>query len=337
VAAARSEPLVSVAVPTCNGAAHITDALRSISGQEDVPFELIICDDRSDDGTLDLVRTTARDRARIEVNAERLGLAGNWNRCLTLSRAPWVAIFHQDDVMLPGHLKAHAAICGTDPAIGLVASAAEVIDERGDPIGPDVVEHGGLGPGDRILDPGCLAPETLLGNPLRCSAVTINRTACADIGGFDPAYRYVLDWDFWLRLSRRWKVAWLARPTVQVRWHAASETHRFKAGSTDLDETARLLEQLFAVDLTDIPQRDSLRKAANQRLGRAFLNRAHDALRAGRTELARDCLRRALGRSPGLITAIVSDPRLAVQMTALTVAPRLASRWFGAPRVRKVP
>ena len=95
------------------------------------------------------------------------------------------------------------------------------------------------------------------GNPLRCSAVTIRRAAFEDVGGFDPSLRYVLDWDFWLRVSRRWKVAWLARPSVSVRWHGASETHRFKTGTADLEESARMLETLFSVDLKDRPGRRS--------------------------------------------------------------------------------
>ena len=51
-----------------------------------------------------LVRALAGERARIVINDERLGLAGNWNQCMALSQTPWVNIFHQDDVMLPGHL-----------------------------------------------------------------------------------------------------------------------------------------------------------------------------------------------------------------------------------------
>jgi hypothetical protein len=151
-----------------------------------------------------------------------------------------------------------------------------------------------------------------------------------DAGGFDGLYRYALDWDFWLRISRRWGVGWLARPTVQVRWHGASETHRFKTATADLDESSRLLEQLFAVDLKDRPDAARLRRAADFRLARAFLNRAYDALHAGHTELARDCLRRALRRSPRVITAMLGDPRLGAQMAALAVAPRIAARWFNA-------
>ena len=203
-----------------------------------------------------------------------------------------------------------------------------MIDDHGQPIDPRVVNPGGLGPLDRVLGAGELTQEVVSGNPLRCSAVTMRTAAHRDVGGFDPAFRYVVDWDFWLRVSRKWKVAWLARPTVQVRWHAGSETHRFKAGTGDLDESARLVEQLFALDWKDRPDVARLRQIASAGIGRAFLNRALDALHAGKPELARDALRRGLKRSPAVIRAILRDPRLAVQMAALTASPRLAARLF---------
>jgi glycosyltransferase involved in cell wall biosynthesis len=328
VAAPAAECLLTVAIPTCNGATYLGAALRGVLGQEGVAYELVVSDDCSADETLEIVRAVAGDRARIEVNPQRLGLAGNWNRCVELSRTRFVAIFHQDDVMEPGHLAAHSAALACDDSIGLAASASEVIDERGDPVPESVVGLGGLGPDDRVYRPGELAAMMVQGNPLRCSAVTMRRAAFDDVGGFDPSYRYILDWDFWLRVSRRWKVAWLARPSVRVRWHPASETHRFHSGTADLDETSRLLEQLFDRDLGDRADVAALRRAANGRLARAWLNRAHDALRAGRTALARDALIRGLKRSPRLAGTIVRDPRLAVQMAALAVAPRLAGRWF---------
>jgi hypothetical protein len=161
--------------------------------------------------------------------------------------------------------------------------------------------------------------------------VTLRVAAFHDSGRFDTSYRYVVDWDLWMRLSRRWKVAWRARPSVLVRWHRGSETHRFKTGMADLDETARLSESLFADDLRDHPDKAGLRQTANARLARAFLNRADDALRAGLPELAAASLRRATECSPGIITSILRDPRLSVRMAALSAAPRLAARFFGRP------
>ncbi len=330
-----TDALLTVAIPSYNGADHLAEGLRSILAQEGVAFELIVSDDRSEDDSLDVVRAVAGDRARVEVNPDRLGLAGNWNRCVALSRTPMVAIFHQDDVMQPGHLAAHVAALMEDESIGLVASASEVIDERGEPVPEIVVGRGGLGPDDRIIPAGGLAEMMVAGNPLRCSAVTIRRAAFDDVGGFDPSLRYVLDGDFWIRVSRRWKVAWLARPSVRVRWHVASETHRFKAGTADLDESARMLEALFAVDLKDCPDKKRLRGISERRLARAFLNRAEDALHAGQPDLGRQALRRGLALAPFQVATILANPRLLVQMATLAVTPRLAGRLFG-PKPRHI-
>ncbi len=330
MAAHQSGPLLTVAIPTCNGAAHLAEAIHSILSQEGTVFELVVSDDRSDDDSLAIVRRAAGDRARIEINSERLGLAGNWNRCAELARTPLVAIFHQDDVMLPGHLPAHAAAFAANSSLGLTASASAVVDDHGRPVSAEVVEPGGLGAIDRLFEPGRLARSMGAGNPLRCSAVTLRVAALQEEGGFDPRLRYVVDWDCWLRLSRKWPVAWLARPTVQVRWHPGSETHRFKTGLADLDETARMLETLFGLDLKDHPEVIRLRHAAHDRLGRAFLNRAHDALRAGHSELARDALVRGYRCSPRLIKTILGDPRLCAEMGALAIAPRMAARFVRA-------
>jgi glycosyltransferase involved in cell wall biosynthesis len=328
VSAAQTSPRLTVAIPTCNGAAHLAEALRSVLAQDDVAYELIVSDDRSDDDTLAVVRAVAGDRARAVQNAERQGLAGNWNRCIALAHSPFVAVFHQDDVMLPGHLAAHLAALADDDSIGLVASASGVIDGSGRSVPEIEVERGGLGSIDRIYEPGQLAEAMAGGNPLRCSAVTLRTSALTDVGGFDPSYRYVVDWDFWLRLSRKWRVGWLARPTVLVRWHPASEAHRFKTGTTDLDETERILERLFMEDLKDHAAAAGIRRRARTRLARAFLNRAHEALHAGSPDLARAALRRGLKHSPRAVGTLVRDPRLAIQMAVLAASPRLAKRWF---------
>jgi GT2 family glycosyltransferase len=325
---ANSAPPLTVAIPTCNGTAHLAATLESILTQGCDPFELVVSDDASDDGTVDLVRAHAADRARIIVNDRRLGLAGNWNQCVSLCRTPLIAIVHQDDLLLAGHLASHLRAFKSDSRIGLVCSASTVIDEQNREVQANVVERGGLDPIDRVFEPGEPVPLLAVGNPLRCSAVSIRVDAHREAGGFDPSYRYVLDWDFWLRVVRGWRMAWLATPTVAVRWHKESETHRFKTGREDLDETKRLLERLFADDRAAASLLGPMRRTADRRLARAYLNRSHDALLAGQIELARSCLGEALRLSPPVVGSIVRDPRLAVQMAALAASPRSAARWF---------
>ena len=252
MAASLTEPLLTVAIPTCNGAAHIADAVGSVLAQG-AAYKLIVVDDRSEDDTLAVVRSIAGNRAKIEVNSEPLGLAGNWNRCIALARTPLVCIFHQDDVMLPGHLSASAPSFAADsssrPDRG---RRSTVIDDRGQAVPATVVEQGGLGPIDLVVEPGQLARSMVGGgNPLRCSAVTLNVAAFRQVGGFDPKLHYVVDWDFWLRMSPD-LASRLAADFDHVGAVASrGGTHRFKTGMADLDESAHIIEQLFTVDLRD--------------------------------------------------------------------------------------
>jgi glycosyltransferase involved in cell wall biosynthesis len=343
---ANSAPLLTVAIPTYNGATHLAETLHSILNQKCPPFDILVSDDRSDDDTVEMVRALAGERARIVINPERLGLAGNWNQCMALSQTPWVSIFHQDDVMLPGHLASVDRGLKLEQQegtpIGFLAGPVRVIDDQSRPVPDSVVDPGGKVVSDWMppaleflgFPPGALAEFLRQENPLRCSSVVTNRAAHADVGGFDPSFRYVVDWEFWYRVSCKYAVSWkLHEATVLVRWHAASETHRFKTGTDDLEETASLLDSIFEQEERRKPGAARCRGSANRRLGRAFLNRSHEALRNGQEDLARTCLARAWAlSSSGVIRTLGTDPRFCAQMATLAVAPRLAGRWFASNR-----
>jgi glycosyltransferase involved in cell wall biosynthesis len=333
---------ITVALPTCNGARHLREALASIKAQTDVAFDLIVSDDRSDDETLTIVRDLCGDRVKVSVNSERLGLARNWNRCVELSQTDWVAIFHQDDVMLPGHLASHLQVIDQNPTrrIGIIASSVLMIDEAGKAISPRVVDPGGLKLQIRGLpeaDANNIVLPDSFGriffaqeNPLRCSAVTLCKQAHRSVGGFDPSYRYVVDWQLWIKIARGWDLAWCFGPaTVSMRWHPASETQRFQTGTADLEETTKILDYIDWLDGRTSPQIRLLRPAADARLARAYLNRAHVTLKNRDAELARHCLDRSIELSRSILKTIALDPRLAVQMVLLKARPDLAVRWFG--------
>jgi glycosyltransferase involved in cell wall biosynthesis len=334
-------PAITVAIPTFNGSRYIIEAVESVLAQDaDARFDLIVSDDRSDDDTVEKVRGVIGDRGRIEVNTERLGLAGNWNRCVERAATDWVAVFHQDDVMRPHHLARHLGVLahvssqrsdGKPP--GLVASPAEPIDSEGRPIDPRRIESGVIPLKSSSIDsfekieldigvyvgqyePGSLVRDLAVSNPLRCSAVTLNREAIRTIGGFDPRWRYAVDWDAWIRLGRSFASCFVWMPTtVGFRWHLESETHRFRTGTADLDEQRVLIEAVAASDIARTwPDRSRLRRDAHRRLARAYLNRAYDAARAGNRSLEFRCLKTAGRLDPGSMLRLIREPRLVARL-----------------------
>ena len=98
----RTEPvLVSIAIPTYKRAGFLKEALESALAQRPVcDFEILVVDNNPlrDDETEQLMRQYKETGiVSYYKNDQNLGMGGNWNRCLFLSRGKWVVLLHDDD------------------------------------------------------------------------------------------------------------------------------------------------------------------------------------------------------------------------------------------------
>ena len=95
-------PLVSVAMATLDGAPFLREQLASIEAQSWANLEIVVSDDGSTDGTIDILREHAeRGRLRFEVAEQRRGLVRNFERALQLCNGELIALCDQDDVWKP--------------------------------------------------------------------------------------------------------------------------------------------------------------------------------------------------------------------------------------------
>src|SRR3954454_5025016 len=97
-------PAASVCVPTYNGSEFLAETLACISSQTLEDIEILVVDDGSTDGTLELAHQHAAGDSRVRIvrNAERAGSsARNANKCVPLARGTWIKFLYQDDVMEP--------------------------------------------------------------------------------------------------------------------------------------------------------------------------------------------------------------------------------------------
>lgn len=131
-------PLVTVGVPVYNGAPHLSRALRSILAQTFRDFELLICDNASNDATEEICRAFAErdDRVRYIRFTENSGAAANFNRTFMLARGRYFKWAAYDDVLACDYLKACVDILESDPSIALAYGSARIIDETGHGLGP---------------------------------------------------------------------------------------------------------------------------------------------------------------------------------------------------------
>ena len=102
------ELAISVAMATFNGERFLREQLDSIAGQSLLPSELVVTDDSSSPGTLDIVRefrSQVSFPVRIHKNESRLGYRANFFKAFSLCTGDVIALCDQDDVWMPNKLE----------------------------------------------------------------------------------------------------------------------------------------------------------------------------------------------------------------------------------------
>ena len=120
-------------MPVHNALPHLDEAVESILGQTFRDFEFVILDDASTDGSAERLRYwAARDRRiRLIEGKKNLGPVGSSNLVARAARAPFVARMDGDDVSYPTRLAEEFELLRSNPKVGIVASASDMIDASG--------------------------------------------------------------------------------------------------------------------------------------------------------------------------------------------------------------
>jgi len=234
-------PIVSICLPTYNGAATVAETIQSILAQSFQQWELVVSDDESTDDTLIKVREFEDPRIRIMSDRKRSTPADNWNHCVSHARGKYIKVMGQDDLLLIDCIKTEVEILD-NPSYSEVSfcfskrniissSGQTIIRGRGFNHETDVVEIPSLLP--KIVRSG----TNIFGEPV---AVMIRAAVLKKAGGFTGSY--VIDLDMWIRLLEIGPAKSTHKTLVAFRVGATSWSHALK--SSQAHETAELYKRL---------------------------------------------------------------------------------------------
>ncbi|HEX8306955.1 MAG TPA: glycosyltransferase [Allosphingosinicella sp.] len=152
-------PIVSVALATYNGRAYLPEQLASLAAQTRRPDELVVCDDGSNDGTVELLEEFARTapfRVRIYRNERNLGVLRNFEKALSLCEGDIVFLSDQDDVWLTDKIETVVALFEKDPGALAIVNDKLIADEDLVPTGATMLGNiRGFGSPDGNFVAGC--------------------------------------------------------------------------------------------------------------------------------------------------------------------------------------
>ena len=116
-------PCVSVVIPCYNYGRYLPECVASIThSQPGVAVEVIIVDDKSTDGSLEIARTIAKNDYRVRVIAHdrNLGHIATYNDGLDAATGEFVLLLSADDLLTPGALGRAASLLVAEESVGFV-------------------------------------------------------------------------------------------------------------------------------------------------------------------------------------------------------------------------
>ena len=299
-----SLPIVTVCVPTFNGAGYLRATLECLSEQSYPNLEIVFSDDGSSDGTLEIVENFARDSAfPVKVlNHQHTTIAGNWNHSVAHASGEYIKFLFQDDLMHPDCVSKLVRQALSDLRIGLVFSPRDLIFESAESLGEPASKiatdcamlHRGwsdlqpIQEGLKLLaDPALVDGKwNKVGEP---STVLIKRQTLIDVGGFDPNLCQLIDLDMWYRLMAVGKVGFVDEILSSFRLH-----HKQLSVGNALSGKSREECMIFARKVVHSPFFDILHPRARKKFLKA--SRPPSAFKVQRRRLKRWLAKRVLGR-----------------------------------------
>ena len=230
-------PKVSVVIPTYNRARFIVDTIHSVLAQSFQDFEIIVVDDGSTDNTAQVVSGLPVTYIRQENQGGPVAR----NNGLKVARGEYIAFLDSDDALLENALEKGVEVLDRHPEVGFSYGWAYLMDEKGHIFGlrRSRSRHSYVREGREEIG------ELIFGNYIPSPTSMIRRSCLEEVGAFDPELRVVSeDFELWVRLAKRYAVAYIAQPLAKYRVHPHSLSAT--CGVEDIERNnSRILESIF--------------------------------------------------------------------------------------------
>ncbi|MGJ4892945.1 glycosyltransferase family 2 protein [Bradyrhizobium sp. HKCCYLS3077] len=198
---------VSVVVPTNNRPALLREALASIRAveQDDIFFEILVGDNGTSPETREIAEAFGAKYLHTSVN----GSAAARNIALKAATSEYVAFLDDDDLWTSNHIRRHLQLLASMPELGMVVGQIINTDPQRQPIYGPWPPH--------VPEGGALVKLMLSGYFPQIGATVVKTSVREAIGLFDERLIGGQDWDWQLRIARRFGVGFVPEPCVLFR------------------------------------------------------------------------------------------------------------------------
>ncbi len=231
--------LVSICIPTYNGASFLEESLESVKRQTYNNIEVIVSDDASIDDTLAIVKKfkDGVDFPVTIISHKPNGIGANWNHCIKHAKGAYIKFLFQDDVLMPNCIEEMLAVFAQYPKLGLVGCKREFIieSETTAEIKDWINKFKNLQVQFEKTEDITFIDNTLfsrrdftespmnkIGEP---PTVMFKKEIINEVGLFDEKLEQILDYVFYYRILKDYPIAIINKSLVKFRIHKNQATN----------------------------------------------------------------------------------------------------------------
>lgn len=213
---------VSVCLPTYNRSDLLACAIASVLAQDDADFELIVCDDGSQDGTPAMMANQTDPRIRYIRHPQNIGKSNNMISGYQAAQGKYFIKFDDDDRLTPLFLSKTTAILDQHPEIDFVSTDHWVIN-RQNQREPTLTDANSKRWGRTDLSAGNvenLLARVFVNQSLQIGATLFRKRVLDEVGYMRPDLQNCEDNDLLVRLALAGKQAYyLPERLMEYRFH----------------------------------------------------------------------------------------------------------------------
>jgi len=203
-------PLVSIIIPVYNRADLLDITLESVSKQTMRNYEVIVCDDGSDDDIESIVKKYDKRFRVLKLKHSGLPAIAR-NAGIISAKGQFIAFLDSDDIWLPEKLEKQLLFAKEYPHLGLIATNAyKMVDEKDE---PNLFFEG------MQTYQGTILSNLLSDNIVVSSSVLIKAHLIKKTGLFceEREVRAIEDYDLWLRFAMITECGLISDPLLRYR------------------------------------------------------------------------------------------------------------------------
>ena len=206
-----SSGLVSIVLPTHNGRRFLRQSIQSCLDQTYRNLELIVVDDGSTEDIGSIVAEFTDERVRYVRHVKNQGLPAALNTGFRAAAGAYLTWTSDDNYYAPTAIERLTRFLQRHPAIPFVYTSVYVVDESAG-AAPKI---------RRALPPGDLKRQNGVG-----ASFLYTRQVYEEIGDYDAGAILVEDYDYWIRVSKKFRMQRILEPLYYYRYHEQSLTSK---------------------------------------------------------------------------------------------------------------